>query len=431
MLRPTLPGLADEMIAAIARRGPRLRARHGRDVRPDGPARRRGRAQPLHGHGRRPGRGRHAGSRHLRQPRPRRVPRRPQPRRAARRLPRRRPAGLAALRRGGDRRRPGAGRPVLGRRGDLRLHRRDLRRVGRRLRRGAVRRRRARASAGGAGSCACSPRTRRPGRRRSAPPPRPPAGRSRASASRALGAGASADGRRSRREPVGGRRDGERRRRATRGEPVAGEEIVEAIADAPRATARQRRLGGAAGGLACVFVPDPDAPGRRRQIVAALDHEDGRDIVGVGPTVAWHDAIASLRRAAAAFRLAAAGRIPGGLVIAEEHLATLLLAADPALAADLAASRLAPLDALARRPARATHRDAARLARPPGPGPGRRGRARRAPADRPLPPAPAARAVRHAPGGSGSSLRAEPRPSGGIGRKSALRALFMWACASS
>ena len=33
-------------------------------------------------------------------------------------------------------------------------------------------------------------------------------------------------------------------------------------------------------------------------------------------------------------------------MIAEEHLVTLLLAADPALAADLAASRLAPLDAL-------------------------------------------------------------------------------------
>ena len=36
---------------------------------------------------------------------------------------------------------PAARRPVLARRGDLRLHRRDLRRVGRRLRRGAVRRR--------------------------------------------------------------------------------------------------------------------------------------------------------------------------------------------------------------------------------------------------------------------------------------------------
>ncbi|HET8758986.1 MAG TPA: helix-turn-helix domain-containing protein, partial [Solirubrobacteraceae bacterium] len=105
-------------------------------------------------------------------------------------------------------------------------------------------------------------------------------------------------------------------------------------------------VGGAAGGIAAVFVPDPDAPGRRRQIVAELDPDGAPAIVSLGPTVAWHDATASLRRAAAAFRLAAAGRIPGGLVIAEDHLATLLLTADRALAADLAASRLAPLDAL-------------------------------------------------------------------------------------
>jgi len=66
----------------------------------------------------------------------------------------------------------------------------------------------------------------------------------------------------------------------------------------------------AAGGLACVFVPDPDAPGRRRQIVAELEPEGAPEIVSLGPTVAWQDATTSLRRAAAAFRLAAAGRIP-------------------------------------------------------------------------------------------------------------------------
>jgi hypothetical protein len=133
---------------------------------------------------------------------------------------------------------------------------------------------------------------------------------------------------------------------AARGEPVAGEEIVEAIATRLARRLGNGAVGGAAGGLAAVFVPDPDAPGRRRQIVAELDHEGAPEIVSLGPTVAWHDATASLRRAAAAFRLAAAGRIPRGLVIAEEHLATLLLAADRTLAADLAASRLAPLDAL-------------------------------------------------------------------------------------
>ena len=133
---------------------------------------------------------------------------------------------------------------------------------------------------------------------------------------------------------------------ATRGEPVAGEEIVEAIATRFARRLGNGAVGGAAGGLGAVFVPDPDAPGRRRQIVAELDQESAPEIVSLGPTVAWHDATASLRRAAAAFRLAAAGRIPRGLVIAEEHLATLLLTADRALAADLAASRLAPLHAL-------------------------------------------------------------------------------------
>jgi PucR C-terminal helix-turn-helix domain len=129
------------------------------------------------------------------------------------------------------------------------------------------------------------------------------------------------------------------------GEPVPGEEIVESMATRLARRIGVGALGGAAAGLACVFVPDPDAPGRGRQIGAALN--DGPAIVSRGPTVPWAEAAASLRRAAAAYRLAAAGRIPGGLVVAEDHLATLLLAADPALAADLAAARLAPLDGLA------------------------------------------------------------------------------------
>ncbi|HEX5622115.1 MAG TPA: helix-turn-helix domain-containing protein [Solirubrobacteraceae bacterium] len=130
------------------------------------------------------------------------------------------------------------------------------------------------------------------------------------------------------------------------GEPLAGEEIVEAIATRLARRLGNGAVGGAAGGLGAVFVPDPDAPGRRRHIVAELDHDGAPQIISLGPTVAWHDATASLRRAAAAFRLAAGGRIPRGLVVAEEHLATLLLTADRALAADLAASRLAPLEAL-------------------------------------------------------------------------------------
>jgi hypothetical protein len=131
---------------------------------------------------------------------------------------------------------------------------------------------------------------------------------------------------------------------AAGGEAVPGEEIVEATATRLARRIGLEAVGGAAAGLACVFVPDPDAPGRHRQIAAVL--ADGPAIVSRGPTVPWAEAASSLRRAAAAYRLAATGRIEGGLVIAEDHLATLLLAADPGLAHDLAASRLAPLVAL-------------------------------------------------------------------------------------
>ena len=183
------------------------------------------------------------------------------------------------------------------------------------------------------------------------------------------------------------------------GEPVPGEEIVEAIGTRLARRLGGDAIGGAAGGLACVFVPDPDAPGRRRQIVAAIGDEDsaaGRNEAGsvarsdataptvrpeearsaarrddepppvaIGPTVPWHEAASSVRRAAAAFRLAAGGGIDGPLVVAEQHLATLLLAADRGLAADLAASRLAPLAQLADGPrARLTETLRAWLDRP-------------------------------------------------------------------
>jgi hypothetical protein len=156
------------------------------------------------------------------------------------------------------------------------------------------------------------------------------------------------------------------------GEPVPGEEIVEAIATRLARRLGGGAIGGAAGGLACVFVPDPDAPGRRRQIVAAIDEGDRRDDevasagVAIGPTVPWQEAASSLRRAAAAFRLAAAGGVDDSpLVVAEQHLATLLLAADRGLAADLAASRLAPLAQLADGPrARLTETLRAWLDRP-------------------------------------------------------------------
>ena len=106
-------------------------------------------------------------------------------------------------------------------------------------------------------------------------------------------------------------------------------------------------VGAEAGGDAVVLIPDPDAPGRRRRLESA----SGDRSVVLGPTVPWARAAASARRAAAAHRLAAAGRLPrGGLVVAEEHLVALLLAADPGLARELAERSLAPLDDLAEGP---------------------------------------------------------------------------------
>jgi hypothetical protein len=174
------------------------------------------------------------------------------------------------------------------------------------------------------------------------------------------------------------------------GEPVSGEEIVDAIGARLARRLGGGAVGGAAGGIACVFVPDPDAPGRRRQIAAVIGADNdpagrrggadrtrgddpagdgggsGRDSsavgdrVALGPTVPWHRAAASLRRATSAFRLG----IPG-LVVAEDHLVTLVLHADRELAADLAASRLAPLADLADGPrARLTETLRAWLDRP-------------------------------------------------------------------
>jgi hypothetical protein len=117
-------------------------------------------------------------------------------------------------------------------------------------------------------------------------------------------------------------------------------------------------LGAAVGGLAVVMMPDPEGPGRRKMLESAL----GGGLAALGPAVAWQDAASSLRRAEAAFRLAVSGRLPsprgqsspssGGqsLVIADEYLPELLLAAAPGIAADLARSRLAPLETLAEGP---------------------------------------------------------------------------------
>ena len=124
--------------------------------------------------------------------------------------------------------------------------------------------------------------------------------------------------------------------------------------DEPDTDRLASRLGGGAiaaaeGALAIAWIPDPQAPGRRPQLESALDGAPA----ALGPAVVLERAPFSLVRARAAHALALDGRVSGGpLVVADEHLPALLLhAGDGALATDLAARALAPLDDLAPAPA--------------------------------------------------------------------------------
>jgi hypothetical protein len=137
------------------------------------------------------------------------------------------------------------------------------------------------------------------------------------------------------------------------------EDEMDAIAARLARRLGEGAVGAAVGGLAVVMLPDPTGPGRRRALESALAGERA----ALGPAVAWPDAGVSLRRAAAAFRLpdgappahpvgqsAAPSFGESRLVIADDHLPALLLAAEPALASDLARTRLAPFDGLAAGP---------------------------------------------------------------------------------
>jgi PucR C-terminal helix-turn-helix domain len=110
------------------------------------------------------------------------------------------------------------------------------------------------------------------------------------------------------------------------------------------------RLGGeviavAEQGLALAFLPDPDAPGRAAELRNALDAEAP---AALGPTVPLDRAATSLHRAQAAFGLQELGILPAqpAPLLTDEHLPDLLLHGDGALVADLAARALKPLDDL-------------------------------------------------------------------------------------
>ena len=96
-------------------------------------------------------------------------------------------------------------------------------------------------------------------------------------------------------------------------------------------------------GVVLLVVPDPDAPGRGRQLARALEGE----VAALGPSCGWALAGRSASRARLALRLALEGVLAAdGLVVAGEHLPALVLHADPTLGAELAERELAALDAL-------------------------------------------------------------------------------------
>src|ERR671936_330372 len=142
-------------------------------------------------------------------------------------------------------------------------------------------------------------------------------------------------------------------------------------------------------GVCIAFVPDPDAPGRRAELEAALDGTPA----GLGPTVPLARSPQSLARARAAHTLVAERRLDGGgLVVADEHLPALLLhGGDASLATDLRARALAPLADLRAGP------------RPRLGGGRARGGARRARRRPPSPRPPAAAAATGRPGRGGLS----------------------------
>ena len=114
--------------------------------------------------------------------------------------------------------------------------------------------------------------------------------------------------------------------------------------DAPRAPLLPPdALRGRAGDVVVALVPDAGAPGRRAQLAAAFESE--RAVLG--PVLGWRAAGLSARRARQVLALTVQGvLVERGLLDAGDHLATLLVHAEPGLASELAATRLAPLAAL-------------------------------------------------------------------------------------
>jgi hypothetical protein len=95
--------------------------------------------------------------------------------------------------------------------------------------------------------------------------------------------------------------------------------------------------------LSLALVPDPQAPGRMRELESALR---GRR-AALGPAVRWPEAAVSFGRARALLRLSLEGALVDGdgLLLADQHNLALVLGADRRLARDVADRALAPLEA--------------------------------------------------------------------------------------
>ena len=93
----------------------------------------------------------------------------------------------------------------------------------------------------------------------------------------------------------------------------------------------------------CALVPDPDAPGRR----ASLDSAFADRRAALGPTRPWQGAAESAGRARTLHALAAAGAVAGpdsGVLAADHHAVDLLLGGDRPLARDIGTRALGPLE---------------------------------------------------------------------------------------
>jgi hypothetical protein len=93
--------------------------------------------------------------------------------------------------------------------------------------------------------------------------------------------------------------------------------------------------------IAVAVIPDPDAPGRVAEIERATI--DAGASAGLGSTVDWPDAAVSFARARAALEL---GNGRPALILARERVGELMLRSDTRLALELVSQRLAPLERL-------------------------------------------------------------------------------------